>query len=65
MKSWFSFNLSCREHLEVADVLEYCSVFAVNNENLHTDNKDKFPSGLFYIGENDLFTTMTTNENEP
>ena len=27
---------------------------------LHTANKDKFTSGLFHVGEDVLFTTITT-----
>ena len=32
--------------------------------DVNTENKDKFTSELFRIGENDLFTTLL-NENEP
>ena len=36
--------------------------FAVNNDNLHTQNKDKFPSGPFDINENQTLTDLTEND---
>ena len=30
---------------------------------MHTENEDKFKSGIFHIGENDLFTRLQLNGN--
>ena len=45
--------------MKVVDVLEYCFVFTVNN-NLNTENKDKFLTGLESNNENDLLTPITS-----
>ena len=56
---WFSFSRNCRKHVKTVDALEYCYERAVNSERFEYV-KDKFTSELFHIGENDLFTTITT-----
>lgn len=59
-KNWFPFNGNSCEHVEVVDVNEYCYVFAVNIDFFNTENKEKFTSGLFHMGENVLCPTITT-----
>ena len=52
---WFSsVSYNCREHVKAVNIIKYFYVYAVNNDYLHTENKDKYSYGLFRIGENDL-----------